>query len=366
MHVRWRALLKTFAGILAILAILVLLYVGIEKALSALEFLEEFRGPVLALCGTLLVSWLIKYLILDSLVKIPAYHFAVIESYFSRRNGKVLKNKNNLKDGLQWKLPFFDSVELFSQEKQEIAGTAKFTTKDGLYVEEEWLINYRPDAEVEESGRSVFARLDEKVICSSIEKAVNAKIEQFGGERSYSDFIEHLRELATIISCQLRMSKGKQPHLNHDAQTCEICTKENLQFGSKIDAHELISFYETHWRQINIDDEAQDKKDRSATEIDYGIDIEKFVLRQPQFSVETKKALELKEQAEQKLKAEKEWLKVTKQKVKMAKIVQDELGADAQLSLNTVDREGKNVISIEGIGSALAQAVSAMKKPEAN
>lgn len=289
----------------------------------------------------LLVIIALGVLLSDSFIQIPAYHYGIVER-FGKRTGRILL------EGLKFKLPFIEKVELISMQLFEIDVTATFTTLDRLNITCLGSLQYKPDPEIKDSkGRNIFITISEEIINSGIADTIQAKLGALGGVKTGDDFIKNRHALSDIINCFLRLETP--PHINHDPQNCRVqgCKFSKCPPGM-IDANKLMDFYSQHWVLIKelLDEEKKKVLDRSSVEKRYGIDIEYFALSDIKFSKETQESFEKDKQAEAREKA-------FKKKIKMAKSAVKELGASPQVALNAADKTldptvKKEIVSVEG------------------
>lgn len=299
----------------------------------------------------------VVWLVLVAIVKVPAYHFGILER-FGRRTGRIIE------EGFGVKIPFIDDVELVSLELGELDVDAKFTTSDKLQLEIKGSLQYRPDLGiVDTEGRNVFITMSEEIIRSGIEDAIASVLGGLGGVYQSDDFISNRQALADLLNAIFRL--GTPPHLRHDAKNCAVCvankSQNKPQFGEVVGAKDLIDFYNSHWQLVRgiISQERHQLTDFSPTEKRYGIDVEAFFLSRVDFSEETKKAFEKQKQAEAREKA-------FGVKIRMAERVKT-LGASAQVALNAADVSldpdvKKSVVSVEGEAGILGGIISNLGK----
>lgn len=295
---------------------------------------------------------LIGFLLSDSFVEIPAYHFGVVER-FGRRTGRIMD------EGLHMKLPYIDYVELISTELVEIDVPVNFTTKDKLQLTCNGSLQYRPDylviKEIKGVKRCVFVEMSEEIIESGISDTIKAKLGALGGVKEGKDFIELRHAIADMLNCFFRLEKP--PHKDHKAGcTVKDCDLPN---GNEIDAGRLLDYYKYHWLDVKkaLDEERESVQTRSEVEKRYGIDIEYYALASIDFSTGTMEAFEKQKQAEARASA-------FDKKIEMAKKAQS-LGASAQVALNSADVSldpsiKKEVVSVEGDVGVLGGLVAAM------
>ncbi|MEE8131621.1 MAG: SPFH domain-containing protein [Candidatus Paceibacterota bacterium] len=295
---------------------------------------------IIIVCGVLLS---------DSIVLIPAYHFGVVER-FGNRTGRIFR------EGLGFKLPFIDKVQLISMELTETDVSVVFTTKDKLQLTCSGSLQYRSYPEIKDKeGRNVFISMSEKIITSGIRDAIKAKLGALGGVKNGEDFIENRHAVADIINCFFRFKK--LPHRDHDPQDCGV---KNCDIpAGDILAENLLEFYKKHWVVVKAElDKEKEELTGSVIEQRYGIDIEFYALSDISFSEETQKAFEKEKQAEARQRA-------FKMKISMAKEVKD-LGASPQVAFNAADVSlnpeiKKKVISVEGEAGILGGVLSGIK-----
>ena len=286
------------------------------------------------------------YVVSDALVIIPGPSYGV-HLRFGKRTGKIYE------EGLGLKIPIIDTVELFSTELDKIEVSANFTAKDKLDLTLSGSLQYRPDSHISDDtqdlhrppgdrkGKNTFFAMSNEIIKSGIEDAVEALLGGLGGVYDGQEFIGNRQALGSIINSVLRLEKPR--HLNHDSATCGVhgCTKPQ-----KIDAKDLVDFYNSHWTHVKDAIDRRPETEYSPIEVRYGIDIEIFALASVDFSEATKEAFEKKKQAEVRKEA-------FAFKMEMAKNAKDLLGATAQEALNAADvsldpEVKKQVVSVEG------------------
>ncbi|MSU44800.1 hypothetical protein EXS45_01320, partial [Candidatus Nomurabacteria bacterium] len=264
----------------------------------------------------------VLYVTLDSFVIIPGPNYGV-HLRFGKRTGKIYK------EGFGLKIPIIDTVELFSTELNKIDVTANFTTKDKLDLTLKGSLQYRPDSSISDDiedlyrragdrlGKNTFFAMSDEIIKTGIEDVVKSLLGGLGGAYDGEKFINNRQALGAIINSIIRLKKPT--HFNHNNKTCGVpeCTHPK-----KIDAENLVEFYNKHWPHTKDAVDKRPDTEYSLTEIRYGIDIEIFALASVDFSLETKQAFEKNKQAEARTNA-------YKFKIDMAKKAQDELGATA-------------------------------------
>lgn len=283
------------------------------------------------------------YVALDAFVVVPGAHYGV-HLRFGKRTGRIYK------EGLGLKIPFIDQVELFSTELDKIEVNVTFTSKDKLQLILNGSLQYRPDPRLSDGeGRNTFFAMSEQIVKDGIEDAIQALLGGLGGVYEGEKFIESRQALGSLINAILRLDIP--PHLRHDTRTCGV---QGCNLPEKIDAPQLIEYYNDHWREVkrNIDEESQHPDSYSVFENRYGIDIETFALAVVDFSEETKRAFEKEKQAEASKRA-------FQHKLGMAGEVRRALpDATAQQVLNAADVSldpniKKQVISVEGDAGVL-------------
>jgi len=291
----------------------------------------------------------VVWLLVNAIVKIPAYHYGVRER-FGERIGKAKP------EGFCWKIPFIDTVDLVSMELGELDINTNFTTSDKLQLSVRGSLQYRPDPKiVDDNRKNVFITMSEGIIKSGIEDAVQSLLGGLGGVYKAKDFIGNRQALADLLNAILRL--GIPPHLNHNQTTCEVVS---CSFPEHVEAKSLIKFYNKHWKIVRkrIIQERHNETEHSPIEERYGIDVEAFTLSQVDFSEETKKSFEKEKQAEARGRA-------FKTKLSMARDAMT-LGAPAQVALNAADVSldpaiNKSVVSVEGEAGVLGAIVANMK-----
>src|SRR3989344_42978 len=239
----------------------------------------------------------IVYVALDALVIIPGPSYGV-HLRFGKRTGKIYE------EGLGLKIPIIETVELFSTELDKIVVSANFTAKDKLDLTLIGSLQYRPDSHISDDpedlnrpardrqGKNTFFAMSDEIIKSGIEDAVKALLGGLGGVYDGQEFIGNRQALGAMINSVLRLEKPR--HLNHDSTTCGVpgCTRPK-----KIDAKDLVDFYNSHWMHIKDAVDKRPETEYSPIEIRYGIDIEIFALANVDFSTATKEAFEKEKQA---------------------------------------------------------------------
>lgn len=306
-------------------------------------------GYIFLLCGGVIIV----VITLNFLIKIPAYHFGVIER-FGNRTGRILY------EGLNYLLPF-EEVKIVSQELITVEVEADFTTRDGLSLVCKGSLQYRPDPRVvDNEGRNVFVTMSENAIKIGIVDGIKSKLGSLGGIYEGNDFVENRITISQIINVALRL--GRDPHEIHAAGDKNKCGVEGCKFKNPVSIKDLVEFYKKHWPLVKKTLDKEDKKprDRSNVERRHGIDIVKFALADVDFTKETKADLE-------KQRRTKIVKKAYEEKISMAKLAVIELGASAQVALNSVDvttdpQIKKSVVSVEGEAGVLGGILEKFKK----
>lgn len=237
-------------------------------------------------------------LIAETLVIVPANYFGIRIRLGNRVPNGVVR------EGINWKIPFIEVVEVFSLELVETEVSAKFTTLDNLELEVRGDLQYRPDPQgSDETGRNVFYTISDEIIKKGIAEAIQSLLGSLGGRHDHTTFIQGRQVIKDMVNCILRMDSP--PHMDHDKEKCGI---EGCVFQKRVDVEQILEFYQKHWQKIRplVEEEAHPEEEgcthineqRSATERRYGINIVYFAIPSVGFSPETKKALEEKKQAE--------------------------------------------------------------------
>ncbi|MDO8557151.1 MAG: SPFH domain-containing protein [Candidatus Jorgensenbacteria bacterium] len=267
-------------------------------------------------------------------ISIPAYNFGVVERFGKRT--RVLY------EGLNLRLPF-EEVKFISMEVISVEVKTGFTTFDKLHLTCVGSLQYRANPDVrDEENRNVFVTMSESIIKSGIVAGIEAKLGALGGVYKGEDFIQSRHAIADIINAFLRL--GTLPHEEHQKNGCGV---QDCKFiGQRVEAKDLIEFYNSHWDWIKKMLSETQGSSQSGIETLYGIDIRKFELSDISFEKETKEAFE----KEQQVKAKKNAYLT---KLAMAKITMRKLGASPQVALNSVDvaldpQVKKSVVSVEG------------------
>lgn len=304
-----------------------------------------FLGIMIILAIAVSAVWLLS----NAIFKIPAYHYGILERFGERIGGPI-------EEGLGFKIPFIDEIELVSLELGELDVTASFTTKDKLQLAVRGSLQYRPDPTISDADeKNIFITMSEDIIRSGIEDAIQSLLGGLGGIYNAVDFIKNRQALADMLNAILRI--GTPPHLKHKASNCGV---QKCKMADKIEAKDLIKYYNKHWKKVRevILLEEHNAGDHSSTEKRYGIDVKAFTLSQVDFSEETKKSFEKQKQAEARGKA-------FDTKIAMAQKVVA-LGASAQVALNAADvsldpEVKKNVVSVEGEAGVLGGVLANLK-----
>lgn len=231
------------------------------------------------------------FLLSDSFVQIPAFHYGVREVFGKRRKGVVY-------EGLRLKIPFFEKIELVSMELKEIDITILFTTQDKLKLTCEGSLQYRPDEGIlDKQEKNLFITMSEEIIKGGIDDSVKAKLGALGGVIEGAQFIEHRHAVSDMINCFFRLEQP--PHRTHVQNDAEKCGLTNCEFDKEVNANELIKFYDAHWPLVKklLDRENEFTTSRSQIEKRYGIDIDLFALADISFSEETQSSFEKEKQA---------------------------------------------------------------------
>ncbi len=295
------------------------------------------------------VAVAVTFVILSSLIIVPAYHFGVAE-LFGERTGRIIR------EGLGFKMPFFETVELISLELERTEVKAKFTTAppDRLALVIKGSLQYKPDPDVDEldehgnhTGRNVFISISEEIIAAGITEAVQSVLGNIGGVTPSDGFIRNRRAVESLINCFLRL--GVPPHLNHAPGDAHTCGQERCRYPQgRIPAKQVLRFYDNHTEGIRriLGREQQEPEVRSDIENRYGIDITTFAAAEIDFSEDVQRSFEKRREAQ----ARKEAFGF---KMQMARRVKDDLDADAQVALNAADVSldpavKKQVVSVEG------------------
>lgn len=316
----------------------------------------------------IVISIAIVTIILSGMVTVPPNRFGVLNRFGAR----LRDEKGILREGLNFVLPFVDSVELVSMELTRKPVKFGFTAKDGVRIEIQGIFQYRADPDVlkesgPDEGRNIFLTVSEESIVDGINEAVEAALGGLGGKYDHEDFIKSRQALGDIINAILRMG-SVAPHLNHKKEGCEARIpmdsekpkgdSKQCDLPEKIDADDLITFYNTHWREVKeyLKCEPLSTK-RSEMERQYGIDIESFDLGNVDFTSETTKALEKEKQVERMAKAADQVLKVAQKFITLgvpAQVALDEAGRVLDTSVK------KRILSVQGEAGVLGGIIDGL------
>ncbi|MBI4085418.1 MAG: hypothetical protein HY432_02865 [Candidatus Liptonbacteria bacterium] len=296
-------------------------------------------------------------LIADSIVLVPAYHFGVLER-FRKRTGHIYD------EGIGFKLPFVDKVIPILMGLTAIPLVVKFTTEDKLQLQVTGSLQYRPDPRRTDSeGRNLFISMTEAIIQSGIQDMLRDMLGGLGGVYNAEHFIGNRQALGDLIN---NILKFREPyHLRHTPGTGEgKCGVDGCKFGDRIDAKDLIAFYNSHWKAIKQRNEEERTRGGEASTVEqrYGIDVEVFVLANVDFSDDIKDSFEKEKEAEARARA-------FRTKLEMAGKAQTLLQIDGQTALNAADvslnpkiAENKVVVSVEGQAGVLGGILGLLKK----
>jgi len=303
----------------------------------------------------------ILYLALDSFVIIPGPNFGV-HLRFGKRTGRIYE------EGFGWKIPFIDTVQLFSTELTTIPVGAEFTTTDKLQISIKGTLQFRADPRISDDkrdidenardrkGKNTFFSMSEDIIKEGIEDALKSLLGGLGGTYEGKQFIKNRQALGDMINSILRLAIPL--HLNHNPITCGRpgCKLKE----QKVSVSKLKNFYNTHWREVqeSLKGEKNRTEECSRYELRYGIDIETFALATVKFSQKTEEAFETDQQAKAREEA-------FEHKLSMAEKAKERLGANAQEALDAADVSldpavKKQVVSVQGPAGVLGGIVNKM------
>lgn len=267
---------------------------------------------------------------LNAFIVIPTIHYGVVIR-FKKRTGRVIS------EGLHLIIPFIDAVELFEStivtkdiEGSFFSGTDENGSAGRLEIKIKGSVQWSPDPEM---LVEVFIRISEEALANGLIDSIKGELGIIAGVEDGASFIGKRRAINLLINCVLRLSNP--PHQK-----------------DKIEPENIIQYYEERASEIEemLKNEVKNIGDRSAIEELYGIDIVRFALSNIDFSDATKKALELKRQTEETIRA--------KQVTMNAKIAMTqgliELGIGPREALNSaevnLDQAKKKIFSAEGLG----------------
>lgn len=298
----------------------------------------------------------VAYTILDSMQVVPANHFGVIQSWIPFRNLRVMK------EGLNFKFPFIDKVKFISLEMGEDSFVISFNLKDRFPLVCGAALQWAPDPDiVDAEGRNVFYTLSEKVICSGIEKAVQATLGEICGTiKDFDKLITERSALRDWVNCKMRLEK--LPHQNHDPKTCGVPNCK-MKMGSQITTKDLLRYYKTHQDMVGkaLKGEKDRPAERSEFEKRYGIDIVAFVTYEIVPSPEANKAFEREQESAANERANENDVKMVESLVGT--------GVEPIAALNHVRMmkhpdmaKGVRVFSLEGLHGSLANIFGAREE----
>jgi len=313
-------------------------------------------------------------LTLNSIVIIPPYHFGVWNILGRRRR----KEKGVLYEGPHLVWPLVSSIELISKELVPRDVKFHLTTRDRMRLSVEGVLQYRPDPTVwhgeshPDHGRNIFVSVSEDSIIKGVIETLEARIGGLGGQYGHDVFVENRQALGDIVNTVLRMSQP--PHLFHrhgagapnpahlDFPFAHFCGRADCPFeGDKIDAKDLVRFYNFHWPEISIIKKAEREThaDHSTVELRYGIDVENFDLGNVEFTPETQKAFEEEQQAEARFKAAAKRLEVVQQF--------KDIGTSPDVAVDEADllmdpKVKKKIISVQGDAGVLGGIIAGLTR----
>ena len=297
------------------------------------------------------------YIIADAIVFIEAVNYGVVWRFGGQTKG--VRN-----EGLNAKIPIVDEIKIVSLQLQTKIIKVEFTTKDNLRLVIPGSLQYRADKKVfDKDERNIFVRISDEAVTIGVEKDVQAKLGGIGGKYDGKDFIQNRQALDAIINSILRLDTPL--HLSHNVAACNAsnCAFCQAQGSKKIEADQLIDFYNAHWQEVKtlLDDEENHVENRSGIEKRYGIDIVKYSLSEVNFTAETQAAQEEKKQADYRAEAGEKILGLTA----YAKLALP--GVSDQQALNWADSivnpgTPRKVVSVEGESGVLGGLLALLPK----
>lgn len=321
---RYRSQIGKFFKVLWQNGIVAGFFILVLGAISATIFFAYRWGGFLGLIGasffTIVISF--RWLIIPAIIIVPTTHYGLVLR-FKKRTGRVIY------EGLNFIIPYIDSVELFKEEVVTTPVEESFFSKDNLQVIIKGSVRWKVDVNL---LNDVFVTMPENTITTGLVDTIKSELGIIAGTQKGDAFIKSREAIENLINCVLRM---KDPfHVMQGLKPAERLKHYEEQFASVRD----------HLRKEHLLND-----DRSDVEERYGIDIVGFSLADVDFSPETKKSLEKKKQTEAELKAQELQFK---KKVEMAKTLKEEIGLDPQPAINsaevTIKQAEKKVFSIEG------------------
>jgi len=309
------------------------------------------------------------YVILDSIVFVPAVHYGVVWRFGGQIAG-------TLNEGFNLKIPFIDTVKMASLALETNPIKVQFTTIDKLRLIIPGSLQFRADKTILEEektdqygnvvykgGKNVFVRISDEAIVVGVEKDIQAKLGGIGGKYEAEEFIENRQALADLINSILRLEKPL--HLNHIRGNIDWCGFQGCEYGEKIDADKLIEFYNDHWKKVKaiLDNEKNHIEDHSEIERRYGIDIVAYSLAEVDFTPETQAAQEEKKQAEYRAEAGTKIIKLSEDAKKILSELSDQQAlnwADSTLNPGTP----RQMISVEGEVGIAGGLLGLVPKPK--
>lgn len=278
---------------------------------------------------------LLMILLLNSVRIVPPVHYGIVIR-LGRRTGKILP------EGLHFVMPLIDLVKIYEYKLDTKIIKLSFFSKDNLEIIIQALVQWRPDRRVKTNeGQNKFIENKEETIISGLGEAIKSVIGDIIGQVTALTFVNKKKAVEQYIDCLLRLPTP--PHSNPRIINPALKLKKFLKATSR------LNFYEKYSNQINdlLAREASEIDRRSEIENRYGIDIIAFDMGEVDFSIGTRKVLELKKQTEEKLKADE--LEEAK-KVEMAKELK-KLGLSPQAAVDsaevTLDQAKKEVRSFQ-------------------
>jgi len=287
-------------------------------------------------------SWIIVLgaLLYQSIIEVPAVHYGNCHA-FGKRIGIWFE------EGLHWRSWWWE-VKLFPATKLTKKISESFTTKDRVEVTISGVIQYYPDIDL---LSSLFETLSESAIDEGLESLIKQKLGELVSQYNYGDLIERRTQISELINCALRLRREPQFDLREFAtkllehilsgraeevknvlfeQADQDLIKTIKDRGSPPSEKEIADFIETlkkkfegkwltsdqngikpeYWLEflelfqrtirmlLREESDPSQKEERSRTERDYAINIERFNLSDIAWTEKFRDAIERVKQAE--------------------------------------------------------------------
>lgn len=240
---------------------------------------------------------------------VPTVEFAVV-THWMRRTGRILT------EGFNWVWPIITTTRRFSEQLDPDTVTVSFNTSDRVEIFNEGSLQWRADRTVTYERKAkvlwwertmqwlTFIDNSEEAILRGIVDAIKSTLGTVAGLHTVDDFIKNRQALEDLINAILRLEHlpHLEPNMVGALRVPPVSTGLTYVDPASgiVPPGRLLAFYRKYAKELKrlLEDERNDKQQKSLIERRYGIHIETFALAQVKFDKKTQEAFERERQAQ--------------------------------------------------------------------